>query len=261
MVRRALPLLVCLAAGCLDWTGYAASDAGPPEEEAMSAVVDMRISDMAVRVKDLAVPHDLARYDGEGPACRSPNDCPPIPNTILMCGGTCQVENCIGVFADCDGNEINGCESESDIDPANCGKCGVSCLSVANGTGACQRSTCVIGSCAAGFANCDNDFSKGCSVVTTTDPNNCGGCGNPCAIPYSINSCVNSVCVSSGCVTGFADCDHSAANGCEVATLGDSANCGGCGMVCPTSTPVCEGGVCSVEDFPEEYLIYVIEHP
>jgi hypothetical protein len=34
------------------------------------------------------------------------------------------------------------------------------------------------------------------------------------------------------CATGYADCDKSAANGCEIDTNTNVANCGGCGMPC-----------------------------
>src|SRR5439155_5737326 len=36
------------------------------------------------------------------------------------------------------------------------------------------------------------------------------------------------------CSTGFADCDQNAANGCEIDTRDNTANCGACGNACPS---------------------------
>jgi hypothetical protein len=50
------------------------------------------------------------------------------------------------------------------------------------------------------------------------------------------------------CDPGFADCNNNPADGCEVATNTDLANCGGCGMACQPSnaTGVCVAGACQV---------------
>ncbi len=52
----------------------------------------------------------------------------------------------------------------------------------------------------------------------------------------------------SGCPAGKSDCDGVAANGCEVVTATDLANCGACGAVCGSSnaSPACASGVCSL---------------
>jgi hypothetical protein len=55
--------------------------------------------------------------------------------------------------------------------------------------------------------------------------------------------CASGSCLIVVCDTGYADCDGIAANGCEVDTSMDDANCGGCGQACG-SGQTCAGGVC-----------------
>jgi hypothetical protein len=45
------------------------------------------------------------------------------------------------------------------------------------------------------------------------------------------------------CNSGFADCDGSTSNGCEVSLDSDSSNCGACNNVCPPGTS-CQNGSC-----------------
>jgi hypothetical protein len=54
--------------------------------------------------------------------------------------------------------------------------------------------------------------------------------------------------VIAACNAGYADCDGSAANGCEVNIATSVSNCGGCGNVCstPNGTPACSSGSCTV---------------
>lgn len=49
------------------------------------------------------------------------------------------------------------------------------------------------------------------------------------------------------CAPGFADCDRSAANGCEVDLRASVAHCGRCGNACAAgvnASPTCEAGTC-----------------
>lgn len=48
---------------------------------------------------------------------------------------------------------------------------------------------------------------------------------------------------ASACSAGVSNCDGEVANGCETRTSYDSANCGGCGVVCAAGA-VCGGGAC-----------------
>src|SRR4029077_8245782 len=55
-------------------------------------------------------------------------------------------------------------------------------------------------------------------------------------------TCSNGSCVISPCTSGFADCDNSAANGCEGDLDTDPKKCGTRGMTCPNG---CSNGACS----------------
>ncbi|MEK6938153.1 MAG: CARDB domain-containing protein [Nanoarchaeota archaeon] len=45
--------------------------------------------------------------------------------------------------------------------------------------------------CNSGYKNCDNNWNNGCEIDINNDVNNCGSCGNKCAMGYS---CVNQLC-------------------------------------------------------------------
>jgi hypothetical protein len=94
----------------------------------------------------------------------------------------------------------------------------------------------------------------------TSDINNCGACGNSCgsAAPNTVAGCIQGVCAASQCVQGFADCNLSAQDGCEVNVTNNVLNCGACGHACTASAtcvgnvftspgvPACNAGFCSV---------------
>ncbi len=50
------------------------------------------------------------------------------------------------------------------------------------------------------------------------------------------------------CAPGYADCDKLASTGCEVNTVTDAHNCGGCGVVCTlaNATSTCSGSTCAI---------------
>ena len=64
--------------------------------------------------------------------------CTPPANATSICaaGGTCGY-SCTSPYKDCDGDAGNGCESNSNTDPKNCGGCNNPCL-----TGTCINGTC-----------------------------------------------------------------------------------------------------------------------
>jgi hypothetical protein len=103
---------------------------------------------------------------------------------------------------------MNGCEANLQTDAANCGKCGAGC-----GPGL---------SCVAGICTCVQ-----------------------CNIPHASASCANNACMFQSCNPGWANCDGSLADGCEVDTTSDPKNCGGCNNACP-SGQFCVSGACKV---------------
>ena len=133
--------------------------------------------------------------------------------------------------------------STSATDAANCGACATACATP-NGTPACVSGACAVAACDAGFADCDHLAGNGCEVSSATDTSHCGGCGTVCpARPSAIATCLASAC-GYACATGHRDCDGLATNGCEVDADADSANCGGCGVVC-TQGRTCQSGACT----------------
>jgi hypothetical protein len=132
-------------------------------------------------------------------------------------------------------------------DTNHCGNCNTACPFVANGTNTCNNGLCGIGSCNAGYADCDMNPANGCEVNTQSDVTNCGQCGRVCSTQNIIRSCTAGSC-SGTCTFGYADCNgNKQTDGCETNILNSVTNCGGCGIVCSSNhiTPNCGGGVCN----------------
>ena len=119
--------------------------------------------------------------------------------------------------------------------------------------------------------DCDENVDEG--IDTSTDPNNCGGCGLACAPPHAFPECVGGVCGIASCDVGWYDRDGDLANGCEyrclvsadddtlcdlrdndcdgtvdedVAFDTDAMNCGSCGRICRFAHAAgdCSAGSC-----------------
>ena len=52
----------------------------------------------------------------------------------------CVVTECVNASANCDGDDVDGCELDTSADPVNCGDCGVACASSPNHV--CANSQC-----------------------------------------------------------------------------------------------------------------------
>jgi hypothetical protein len=148
------------------------------------------------------------------------------------------------------GERVCGGRCSGPDDPTTgCGRAGCEACAIPNATAMCTAGACARASCLAGFAECDLDPSNGCEVTTRADRDNCGACGNHCALPNATPGCVDGVCAVGACAAGFGDCDAMAANGCETSVLTALAHCGGCGMACAPANAVgrCAAGACGVD--------------
>lgn len=191
----------------------------------------------------------------------SGNGCERPLNTLTNCGGcgiacnlanasescatgSCLLDTCEPGFANCDGNNANGCERPINT-LTDCGGCGVVC-DRANAGESCVTGTCTLGACEMHFANCDGNATNGCerAINTTSD---CGGCGIACDLPNAAESCTSGTCTLGACSAGFANCDGDTSNGCERSTT-TVTDCGGCGVACsrPHATTSCGSGTCQI---------------
>ena len=120
-------------------------------------------------------------------------DCPLLPNSVARCeSGDCSTE-CLPGYTDCNPN-VDGCETHTAVDTANCGVCNNPCSDGIDGTAACVGGECVL-SCIPGKADCNGSIVDGCEMDVLTDPGNCGFCFNAC--PDS-GVCVNGSCQCAG---------------------------------------------------------------
>jgi hypothetical protein len=173
------------------------------------------------------------------------------PNAAAACvAGACAVGACAAGFGDCDRDPANGCEAALGRDVQHCGACGAACPAAPTGFVA----TCVQGACVNVTANCDPGMAE-CGGSSSTDcetpintVQNCGRCGNACALVHAVSLCSSGACAVASCESGYDDCDRLAANGCEVDLRTASAHCGGCGRACdlPNATARCDGGACAI---------------
>jgi alpha-tubulin suppressor-like RCC1 family protein len=172
--------------------------------------------------------------------------CPALENASPVCRmGACQVGVCASGFGNCDDNAANGCETDTRTAPDHCGACGTVCSAPANADATCAAGACGF-ACLAGFADCDADPANGCETDTRTTIEDCGACGSACAAgPNAMAACVAGACVVGACTAGFADCDGTASNGCEVDARINSMNCGRCGTVCAAGQ-LCTAGRCGL---------------
>jgi hypothetical protein len=172
------------------------------------------------------------------------------PNAQVSCvvqgnGWTCNVVQCKPGYATCD--PTMPCGDNTQTDANNCASCGNACPYGPNSTAVCNNSVCGL-NCSPGYLNCGQAPSLGCPVQGQTDPMNCGGCGTVCMTPNATPGCAAGMCTIGQCNTGFLDCNHIVSDGCEINSLADPKNCGGCGTICAEAngTATCSSGACAL---------------
>jgi len=172
-------------------------------------------------------------------------NCAGIPGHECVAGDcVCQANR-----LDCDGDDGNGCETNSSTDTDNCGACDNVCSSNHVPTPTCSASTCN-GACAAGYTDCNADKrTDGCETHTDTDIANCGACGRTCSTSQITSvTCGGGVC-NGTCTSGYADCNsNKQTDGCETETLTNPNYCGSCTGNCSSNhmqTRTCAGGSCN----------------
>jgi hypothetical protein len=144
----------------------------------------------------------------------------------------CIATTCPAPFETC-GNDYR-CNTNLSNDPKNCGECGKECpvgFGYLNMTSACVNGTCeptcvkeLAGNGRAwNFADCNKVLEDGCEINTSTDPNNCGGCGNKCADGVA---CIDGKC---GCEPGYMFCGGEC-----VDVRSNDDHCGACNNACQT---------------------------
>jgi hypothetical protein len=170
-------------------------------------------------------------------SCQNPH------GTTNCAAGKC-APSCLAGYGDCDGDAANGCETNTASDPSHCGGCAKTCGS--NGqicvSGACQASP-----CSAGRGECDGYLTVTCETDTTSSLANCGFCMNACTAANGSPRCVASTCQIASCTAGFADCDGTVSNGCEVTLSSNVAHCGACATACTNAhgSTSCAASACA----------------
>jgi hypothetical protein len=153
----------------------------------------------------------VAHCGGCGTACDATN------GTASCTDGVCDIA-CDAGFDNCDLAVGNGCETDLSADLSHCGNCATVC-DPTNGTASCTAGACGI-TCDAGFDDCDAIVSNGCETSVLTDVLHCGACATVCGTENGTPACGGGTC-SISCDVGFADCDATAATGCEAELAAD----------------------------------------
>lgn len=178
--------------------------------------------------------------------CVADDDCPLgslCDRTAGACVPGCNVKHGCATGKDCCTGKCY--DTQKDIN--NCGTCGNVCPAPANATAGCSAGVCGVGTCNTGWGDCNSVAADGCETNTLTNKDNCGVCGNACALANATAACTAGACSIASCNGGFDDCNKIASDGCET-SLKSLTNCGACGTECniPQGTGSCSTGTCKV---------------
>lgn len=110
--------------------------------------------------------------------------CPAVAHGTPTCAkGKCGI-TCDAGFTLQGGTCTPSCTADLQTDPNNCGVCGNVCNLPHTTVNKCIGGLCAPSQCADGWSNCEVDspeaWANGCETDLTSDPNNCGTCGNAC---------------------------------------------------------------------------------
>ncbi len=128
--------------------------------------------------------------------------CAAAANAQPACSaGSCAI-TCNPNFGNCNGNNLDGCETPLASDPMNCGACNMRCPSASGAAATCTSGMCGL-ACMTGQGNCDMNAANGCETDLTTSNAHCGACGNACNAPSNGSSrCAMGRCAIT-CDDGF----------------------------------------------------------
>ena len=208
-------------------SGGATTDASPDHETPDATTSDADCFWPDKKCDGKCVDFDDPQYGCDPDTCEP---CPDRPRADAVCiNYACKTECTVG-FMDCNGNPLDGCETDTHT-VENCGDCGDACAPP-NAYGDCSSGDCLIGSCRPDYADCNNNPNDGCETYLR-DINNCGGCGTICEVPAGTGtpSCATGVCRASNCDPGWEDCNLDPSDGCETSLM-TTSNCGACGNEC-----------------------------
>ena len=168
--------------------------------------------------------------------------------------GSCVVESCDDLWANCNSDASDGCEADVSTDMDNCGACGNTCQ-LANASAICVAGACQVDTCDGTFSDCDGSPANGCERDLDSDIQNCGACDNDCHAMNAEVSCEAGTCVMGDCLDGYGDCNTDAGDGCEVVFASDPDNCGACGLSCEQAHAIaqCLLGQCSISQCDDGY--------
>jgi len=182
--------------------------------------------------------------------------CGSLPNvTSGYCSdGTCVISQCDTGWGDCNGNPVDGCETDLTSTTDHCGLCTTDCTTLNHSSAVhCASSVCVVDDCDSGWGNCNGLDSDGCERDLLTSNNYCGACSTNCSLLSNadVTHCSGGGCVIDACDSGWGNCTGGVGDGCETDLTGHVNHCGTCGNNCATlpnvNTVHCTAGGCVID--------------